>query len=79
VRWSSALNAADEQSWPVMHPLIALTIALATCGATMAGGLLAMGLRDRLHLVMGGEPACASTASAFAGAACLLLVARIAG
>lgn len=36
-----------------MHPLIVLTIALATCGATMAGGLLAIGLRDRLHLVLG--------------------------
>lgn len=36
-----------------MHPLIVLTIALATCVATMTGGLLAMGLRDRLHLVLG--------------------------
>jgi ZIP family zinc transporter len=36
-----------------MHPIIVLTIALATCGATMVGGLFAIGMRDRLHLVLG--------------------------
>ncbi|MGH6877451.1 MAG: ZIP family metal transporter [Rhizomicrobium sp.] len=36
-----------------MHPFIVLPIALATCGATMAGGFFAIGLRDRLHLVLG--------------------------
>ena len=36
-----------------MHPFIVLAIALGTCAATMAGGLVAIGLRDRLHLVLG--------------------------
>jgi len=36
-----------------MHPIIVLSIALATCGATMVGGLFAIGMRDRLHLVLG--------------------------
>src|ERR1700733_4261454 len=30
-----------------------MTIALGTCGATLAGGALALRLRDRLHLVLG--------------------------
>lgn len=30
-----------------------LLIALATCGATLAGGALALKLRDRLHLILG--------------------------
>ena len=36
-----------------MHPFIVLPIALATCGATMVGGLFAIGLRDRIHLILG--------------------------
>jgi ZIP family zinc transporter len=36
-----------------MHPFIVLPIALGTCVATMVGGLVAIGLRDRLHLVLG--------------------------
>lgn len=36
-----------------MHPLIVLPIAVATCLATMIGGLFAIRLRDRLHLVLG--------------------------
>ena len=36
-----------------MHPFIVLTIALATCGATLAGGFFAIRMRDRLHLVLG--------------------------
>ena len=36
-----------------MHPFIVLPIALATCAATMCGGLFAIAMRDRLHLVLG--------------------------
>ncbi|HUO92425.1 MAG TPA: ZIP family metal transporter [Rhizomicrobium sp.] len=36
-----------------MHPFIVLPIALATCGATMIGGLFAIHMRDRLHLILG--------------------------
>ncbi len=36
-----------------MHVSLVLAIALGTFGATMAGGLLALKLRDRLHLVLG--------------------------
>lgn len=36
-----------------MHPLIVMPIALAACAATMVGGMFAIGLRDRLHLVLG--------------------------
>ncbi|HTW35271.1 MAG TPA: ZIP family metal transporter [Rhizomicrobium sp.] len=36
-----------------MHPFIVLPIALATCGATMVGGLFAIHMRDRLHLILG--------------------------
>jgi len=36
-----------------MLPAIVLAVALATCGATLAGGLFAIRMRDRLHLVLG--------------------------
>jgi len=36
-----------------MHPAIVLPIALATCVSTMIGGLFALRLRSRLHLVLG--------------------------
>ena len=36
-----------------MHPLLVMAIALGAFGATMAGGLLALKLRDRLHLLLG--------------------------
>ncbi len=36
-----------------MHPFVVLPIALATCAATMIGGLFAISMRDRLHLVLG--------------------------
>ncbi|HVP85837.1 MAG TPA: ZIP family metal transporter [Rhizomicrobium sp.] len=36
-----------------MQPFIVLPIALATCAATMCGGLFAIAMRDRLHLVLG--------------------------
>jgi ZIP family zinc transporter len=36
-----------------MHPFIVLPIALATGVATMVGGLFAIAMRDRLHLVLG--------------------------
>ncbi|HEX4160065.1 MAG TPA: ZIP family metal transporter [Rhizomicrobium sp.] len=36
-----------------MHPFLVLTIALATCAATIVGGFFAIGMRDRLHLVLG--------------------------
>jgi zinc transporter ZupT len=36
-----------------MHPFVVLPIALATCAATMVGGLFAISMRDRLHLVLG--------------------------
>lgn len=36
-----------------MHPFLVLSIALATCAATMIGGLFAIAMRDRLHLVLG--------------------------
>jgi ZIP family zinc transporter len=36
-----------------MHVFLVLAVALGTFGATMAGGLLALRLRDRLHLVLG--------------------------
>jgi ZIP family zinc transporter len=36
-----------------MHPFMVLSIALGAFLATMIGGLLAIGLRDRLHLVLG--------------------------
>ncbi|HEY2445253.1 MAG TPA: ZIP family metal transporter [Rhizomicrobium sp.] len=35
-----------------MHPILILIVALATAGATLAGGGLALRLRDRLHLVL---------------------------
>lgn len=36
-----------------MHAMIVMPIALAACAATMIGGVFAIGLRDRLHLVLG--------------------------
>jgi ZIP family zinc transporter len=36
-----------------MHALIIMPIALAACAATMIGGIFAIKLRDRLHLVLG--------------------------
>ena len=36
-----------------MHPFLVLTIAFGTSCATMAGGMLALRLRDRLHLLLG--------------------------
>ena len=36
-----------------MHPFIVLPIALATFAATMVGGLFAIRMRDRLHLILG--------------------------
>jgi ZIP family zinc transporter len=36
-----------------MHPAFILLIALGTFGATLCGGLLALRLRDRLHLILG--------------------------
>lgn len=36
-----------------MPQFFVLVIALGTCGATLAGGALALRLRDRLHLVLG--------------------------
>src|SRR5579864_901639 len=36
-----------------MHPFLVMAIALATCAATMIGGLFAISMRDRLHLVLG--------------------------
>jgi zinc transporter ZupT len=36
-----------------LPPLFILLIALCTCGATLAGGALALRLRDRLHLILG--------------------------
>jgi zinc transporter ZupT len=36
-----------------MAPLVIIPIALGTCVATMVGGLFAIAMRDRLHLVLG--------------------------
>ena len=36
-----------------MAPLVIIPIALGTCVATMIGGLFAIAMRDRLHLVLG--------------------------
>jgi zinc transporter ZupT len=36
-----------------MQPLLVIPIALGTCVATMVGGLFAIAMRDRLHLILG--------------------------
>ena len=36
-----------------MHPLLVMGLAVGTFAATLAGGLLALRLRDRLHLLLG--------------------------
>lgn len=71
-----------------MHPFIVLPIALATCAATMVGGLFAIRMRDRLHLVLGFSagavigvaffdlmPAAIETSRAFDGREILAMVA----
>jgi ZIP family zinc transporter len=35
-----------------LHPILIMIVALCTCGATLAGGALALRLRDRLHLIL---------------------------